>query len=116
MTESRLSILGIGLAGGFGLGGLVHVGQHRHARFLAHAAEDREAGFEPRAAEGVHARAVGLVVAGLEHIRQADTPGYLGDGGCHSEGVVGGFDDAGAGDEQQGLACANAVRAQLRGR
>ena len=81
--------------------GLVDVGQDRDAGALAHAREDAQALVEARAAERSSRRPVGLVVRGLEDVRDAGAAGDVADRDREVDRVRLALDDAGAGDEQQ---------------
>jgi len=68
---------------------------------LCDGAEDAAAFREPRAAEAADRCSVGLVVAGLEDVGDAEVGGDALDGVGHGAGVLLGLDDAGSGDEEE---------------
>jgi len=61
-----------GFGGHGAVGRLVHIGQHRQAGVLGQAAQDARALDQARPAKTLHAGAVGLVVAGLEDVWDAE--------------------------------------------
>jgi len=79
---------------------------------LCDGAEDAAAFREPRAAEAADRCSVGLVVAGLEDVGDAEVGGDALDGVGHFAGVRFGLDDAGTGDEEE-LGAANGDGAGL---
>ena len=77
------------------------VGKDGQAGGLGDGAEDARAFDQAGAAEAVDGGAVGLVVAGLEDVGDAEVGGDALDGVGHHAGVGLGLDDAGAGDEEE---------------
>ncbi|MCU1319755.1 MAG: hypothetical protein JWP98_1273 [Edaphobacter sp.] len=90
---------------GFGYGGAVFggvdVGEDWKTVVLSDGAEDASAFDEAGAAEALDGGAVGLVVAGLEDVGDAEVGGDALDGVGHGAGVLLGFDDTGPGDEEE---------------
>ena len=81
--------------------GLVDVGQHRHAELVLHPLEDDQPVGQPRPAEAGVARAVGLVEAGLEDVRQPELVADAFHVPRDRQAQVGRLDHAGAGDDEQ---------------
>jgi hypothetical protein len=79
----------------------VDVGQHGQLVGLAHGAQDAATFLQARAAKAADRRAIGLVVAGLEDVRDAQVGGDALDGVGEFAGVRLGLDHAGAGDQKQ---------------
>jgi hypothetical protein len=83
---------------------LVHVGEHGEAELLLHLGEHGEPFVESAAAERSAGRAVGLVVAALEHQRHAEFGADALQGLRVAQGVVAALDHAGSGDQCERLA------------
>jgi hypothetical protein len=79
----------------------VDIGEDREAVGLADGAEDAAAFSEAGAAEAVDGGAVGLVVAGLEDVGDAEVGGDTLDGVGELASVWFGLEDARAGDEEE---------------
>ena len=103
-----------GLGGHLAVGRLMHVGQHRQAGVLGDAAQNARALDEARPAIALHAGAVGLVVAGLEDVGNAEVAGDALNGLGHRARVGLGLDDARAGDQEE-LARADVDGADFKG-
>ncbi len=90
---------------GVGYGGTVvvgvDVGEDGEMVGLADGAEDASAFGEARTAEAMDGGAVGFVVAGFEDIGNAEVGRDALDRIGHHAGMLFGFDDAGAGDEEE---------------
>ena len=66
------------LSGGLRLGFGMDVGEHGHAKFRAYPGEGSQASFRPGPAKGLAGSAIGLVVAGLENVGDAQfSAGFL---------------------------------------
>jgi hypothetical protein len=103
-----------GFGGDAAVFGGVDVGEDGEAVGFGDGAEDACAFDESGAAEAVDGGSVGLVVAGLEDVGDAEVGGDALDGVGHHAGVGLGLDDAGAGDEEE-LAVADGDVADLEG-
>jgi len=95
-----------------GLGGVVNVGEDGEMEIGFYFGEDAEALGEARAAKGFDGGAIGFVVGGFEDVGDAGVGGDFRDALGHGAGVGFGFDDAGAGDEEEGIVAAEAERAE----
>src|SRR5579859_96898 len=94
------------------MGWLVNVRQDWQIKIRFDFGEDAQAFFETRSAEGFHGGAVGFVVGGFEDVGQGSVGCNFGYFFSHSSSVRFAFDDAGAGDEKEGIAAAKAERAE----
>ncbi len=83
---------------------LVDVGEQRQPGLLAHAPQHAQPLFEPRPAVALDRAAVGLVEGGLEDERQAEAVCHRGEPSRYVERQLLALDDAGAGDEREGVA------------
>ena len=92
----------------------MHVREDRHAYFSSHLGEDLEPLFHAQTAETLSGGAVGLVVAGLEDVRDTEFGGDL----LHLMGNVErhrfGFDHAETGNEKERTAVADFISAELQ--
>ena len=79
----------------------MHVGEHRQTRRLGDRPQDACAFTQAGPAKAVDRCAVGLVVAGLEDVRDGEVGGDALDGLGDRSGVLLAFDHAGAGDEEE---------------
>ena len=82
--------------------GRVHVREDGDADLFTDALEDAQALFHAGAAEGRARRAVGLVVARLEDVGNAEFVGHFLEGARDVEGHLLAFEHAGAGDQKEG--------------
>ena len=90
----------------------VNVGEDGEIEIGFDFGEDAEAFVEAGAAKGFDGGAVGFVVGGFEDVGDAGVGGDFRDALGHFAGVGFGFDDAGAGDEEEGIVAAEAERVE----
>ncbi len=96
------------------MAGLVNVGQHRQARIFRQPAQDARALDQPRPAKALHAGSVGLVVARLEDVGNAEIRRDALDLLGHRARVRLGLDDARPGNQEK-LALAHMDRTDFKG-
>ena len=81
----------------------MHVGQHRYANLFFDLVEDGQAGINAKTAKALVGAAVGLVVARLVDERQAKAAGHFLELAGGIDGELFTFDDAGTGNQEEGL-------------
>ena len=91
------------LGGDGALVAFVHIREHGHAKLATHLCEDVQSHLHARTTLAVHARAIGLVEAGLIDERNSAALGDVLQLRGHEVGVLTTLDDAGPRDEEETL-------------
>src|SRR5205807_7954452 len=83
------------------IGSLMHISKHGNSGCLFYSLQDAQASLQARPPEALQGSAVGLVIGGLEDVRQMQPAGHCADGFRHLERMVFAFNNTWASNQEK---------------